>query len=208
MTFQIWSRYLVVGINGECLLFRSFGKNLAPYGQPFDGGAEAAFSHVTCDRRTSRSACPANQLPTDLFCGPFSTLISVVAANIDPLPTIACWDPRPAGVIRVVVDRTTKAEREEIPVVEPMMEMIMEAAAPRGAPVPSLDASACDWPCGHRTPRHRSGGHRASMHHRTAHTSSPAHHGGATSTMHHAASANHRRRHRERPMQLNLRPMP
>ena len=48
----------------------------------------------------------------------------------------------PAGAIRVVVDRTTKAEREEIAVAEPVMEVVAEVViAPCRASAPSLNTS-------------------------------------------------------------------
>jgi hypothetical protein len=70
-----------------------------------------------------------------LNCAP--SVIGVITANIHPPPAIAGWDPRPAGVVK----RTAKTEREEIPMVEPMVEMVMEVA-PRRAPIPPLYASA------------------------------------------------------------------
>jgi hypothetical protein len=76
-------------------------------------------------------------------------VVAVAATNIDPLPTVAGRDPRPAGVIRVVV--STKAEHEEIAVVEPMVEMIMEMiTAPCSASTPSLNSSTSHRRCGHR----------------------------------------------------------
>src|ERR1700720_3967888 len=80
-------------------------------------------------------------------------LVAVVAANIDPLPTIISLNLSPAGVIRVVIDRTTKAEREEIAVAESVVEVVMVAThAPckiiPGA-IPALNRSA-NRRCGHR----------------------------------------------------------
>ena len=45
-------------------------------------------------------------------------VIAVITANINPTPAIAGRDVRPAGIIRIIIDGTTKAEREEIAVVE------------------------------------------------------------------------------------------
>jgi hypothetical protein len=70
-----------------------------------------------------------------LNCAP--SVIGVITANINPPPAIAGWDPRPARVVK----GTAKAEREEMPMVEPMVKMVMEVA-PRRAPVPPLYASA------------------------------------------------------------------
>jgi len=71
-------------------------------------------------------------------------LVAVVPANINPLPAIVSRNLCPAGVITVIVDRTTKAEREEIAVVEPMVEMIMEVVmAPCRASAPALNTQEC-----------------------------------------------------------------
>ena len=107
-------------------------------------------------------------------------LVPVVAAHINPSPTMATRNLTPAGIICVVIDRTTKAEREEIAMVESVVEMIMEVA-PRSAPVPPLDwpcghRASCHWSGGHRTARHRGGGHWAPMHGWTAHASTTTTH--------------------------------
>jgi hypothetical protein len=61
-------------------------------------------------------------------------VVAVVAANVDPLPAIV----GPAGIIAVA----TKAEREEIAVVEPVVEMIMEVVmAPCSASAPCYRGS-------------------------------------------------------------------
>jgi len=49
----------------------------------------------------------------------------VVAANVNPLPAIVGRDLSPAGVVCVIVEATTKAERDEIAIVEPIVEMAM-----------------------------------------------------------------------------------
>jgi hypothetical protein len=83
-------------------------------------------------------------------------VVAVVAANVDPLPAIV----GPAGIIAVA----TKAKCEEIAVVEPVVEMIMEVVmAPCSASAPPLNTSAVDRCCGHRTAT-RHGAH-ASTHH-------------------------------------------
>src|SRR5690348_2687694 len=104
-----------------------------------------------------------------------SYLVAGVAANIDPLPTIISRNLSPAGVIRVVIDRTAKAEREEIPVVESVVEMVVVIVhAPckviSGA-IPALNRSA-NRRCGHRaTARHG------------VHTSATHHHGSSAATV-------------------------
>ena len=51
-------------------------------------------------------------------------VVAVAATNIDPLPTIVSRNLSPAGVIRVVIERTTKAEREEA-IVESVVEVVV-----------------------------------------------------------------------------------
>ena len=113
-----------------------------------------------------RSVC-ADDSDTNFFLGlRLQMLVDLVAANVDPLPTIV----GPAGIVSVVVVRTTKAERV---IVEPMVEMVMEVVmTPCGAPAPSLNTSAgC-----------RCRGHRAAARHGT-HTSATHCHGACTATM-------------------------
>src|SRR6516165_10454029 len=96
------------------------------------------------------------------FAGPSKVVLSVTpiaTANINPLPAKAGRYLSPAGAIGVVVDRTTKSEREEVAVAEPIMEVVEMVVAP--LTVPPLDISARDRPCGHRASRHRRGGHWA-----------------------------------------------
>src|SRR5262249_23042847 len=49
-----------------------------------------------------------------------------------------------------------KPEREEVAVMEAIMEVVIAPLT-----VPPLDVSARDWPCVHRASGHRRGGHRA-----------------------------------------------
>jgi len=132
----------------------------------------------------------------------------VVAANVNPLPAIVGRDLSPAGVVRVIVEATTKAERDEIAIVEPMVEMIM-VVVPVVGPVsssPHWPVDRCpveNWPISHRAGAVKST-HSAwarahcawswssdwpvSRAHRAAGASS-ATHTGMTTTAHSAASA-------------------
>ena len=94
------------------------------------------------------------------MCSSYSLVPVVVAANV--LPAIVGLNP--AGVIRVVVDWTTKAEREEITVVESMMEVVVKVViAPCRATVPTLNTSAIHRCCSHRTTADWT--HISSLHH-------------------------------------------
>ena len=84
-------------------------------------------------------------------------LVVVVAANINPLPAIVCPNLTPAGIIRVIVDQTTKAECEEIAVVEPMVETVVvpiqcKVIAIEGTA--ALNTSIGHRRCGHPAPVH------------------------------------------------------
>ena len=77
---------------------------------------------------------PHEQCRSGSMCSSYSLVPVVVAANV--LPAIVGLNP--AGVIRVVVDWTTKAEREEITVVESMMEVVVKVViGPCRATVPT-----------------------------------------------------------------------
>jgi len=92
------------------------------------------------------------------MCSSYSLVPVVVAANVFIVGLNS------AGVIRVVVDWTTKAEREEITVVESMMEVVVKVViAPCRATVPTLNTSAIHRCCSHRTTADWA--HISSLHH-------------------------------------------
>ena len=66
----------------------------------------------------------------DRFCASASPfLVGVVATNINPVPAIAGGNPRPAGIIRIVIKVwAAKAEREEA-VVKSVVEAVMKVVA-------------------------------------------------------------------------------
>ena len=119
-----------------------------------------------CDRPGShwRGRFLRQHYPAGLFLVPI-----VVTANINPLPAIASRNLSPAGAI--VVDRTTKAEGEEIAIVESMMEVVVKMVAPPcRAPAPSLNTSSSHRRCGHRATMHWA--HISPMHHQGPRTAS------------------------------------
>src|SRR5262249_61559372 len=86
-----------------------------------------------------------------------STSVTVVAAaNVNPLPAIVGRDLSPAGVVRVIVEATTKAQRDEIAIVEPMVETIMVVV-----PVVGPVSSSPHWPVGRRPVENWPISHRA-----------------------------------------------
>jgi hypothetical protein len=94
-------------------------------------------------------------------------VVAVVAANI--LPAIVGLNP--TGIIAVIVVRTTKAKREEIAVVESMMEVVMEVVTTScRASAPSLNTSASHRRCGDPATTHWA--HISPMHHHGPRTTS------------------------------------
>jgi hypothetical protein len=88
----------------------------------------------------------------------------VVPANINPLPAVIVGHLSPAGVIRgVVVNGTPKAEREEVAIVEPVVEVVMVpvVVGPVSASSPHWSVDRC--PVVERRPiRHRTGSIKSS----------------------------------------------
>jgi hypothetical protein len=142
----------------------------------------------------------------------------IVTANINPLPAMVGRHPSPARTVRVIVDRTSKAEREELVAVAGVVEVVVEmvVGAPRkviateGTPVPAT--SADHRRCSHRAPTHH-WAHTFPMHHHGSCTTS-MHSGNARSSKTTVAPRRDRRRHHRRPhrhaspSRSSLRPMP
>jgi hypothetical protein len=94
--------------------------------------------------------------------------VTVVAANVDPLPAVVSRNLSPAGIVGIVIERAAKAEREQTIMAEVIVETIVEVVVrtPRqvaAAGVQALNASGRDRSL--NTPRrHRRGGHWTAMH--------------------------------------------
>jgi hypothetical protein len=128
----------------------------------------------------------ADQIASTLLVRVLIAPIWVVAANINPLPAVVGLDQTPAVIPVIIEVRASKAEGEEIAVVEPVVPVVAEALIERkviaieGTPVEPLNTSADHRRCDHPAPTHR-GDHTAST--RGAHTAS-THRRAHTASMH------------------------
>ena len=121
-----------------------------------------------CYRSANCNAELSTRLPGSC-CG---CRLVVPATHIDPPPTKATRNLSPAGDICLVIDRTTKAERKEIAMMESMMEAVVEVVvetprsvtATEGAAAPALNTSADHRRCSHRAPMHHHRSNSTPMH--------------------------------------------